>query len=182
MHLNTVTAVRICIFVPHDVTNVWQSSGKNLHPKGFFKTILCPGLAGSALRPIGCTLYNIGRMPGFEPKLLRLQPGVLPMSYTHPYNELHTSLNELHTSYGRSFKCRPSPLQRAVSGCRAWNNVYRANSTGPYNLKYRFRTASREFVNEIPGGIYVPQSNYTVQTLIWKYRHSYKCTGTQKRF
>ena len=38
------------------------------------------------LRPGICTLCTIfGRMPGFKPQLLRLQPGVLPMSYTHPY-------------------------------------------------------------------------------------------------
>ena len=29
-----------------------------------------------------CTIF--GRTPGFEPMLLRLQPGVLPISYTHP--------------------------------------------------------------------------------------------------
>ena len=29
-----------------------------------------------------CTVF--GRMPGFEPELLRPQPGFLPMSYTHP--------------------------------------------------------------------------------------------------
>ena len=29
-----------------------------------------------------CTIF--GRMPGFELELLRQQPGVLPMSYTHP--------------------------------------------------------------------------------------------------
>ena len=28
-------------------------------------------------------MYNIGRMPGFEPELLQPQPGVLPISYTH---------------------------------------------------------------------------------------------------
>ena len=32
------------------------------------------------------TLFSIfGRMPGFEPELLRPQPGVLPMRYAHPY-------------------------------------------------------------------------------------------------
>ena len=30
-----------------------------------------------------CTIF--GRMPGFEPDLLRLKPGVLPMSITHIY-------------------------------------------------------------------------------------------------
>ena len=30
-----------------------------------------------------CTIF--GRRPGFEPELLRLQQGVLPMSYTHPF-------------------------------------------------------------------------------------------------
>ena len=36
-----------------------------------------------------CTIF--GMMQGIEPELLRLQLGVLPMSYTHHY-ELHTSL------------------------------------------------------------------------------------------
>ena len=32
-----------------------------------------------------CFMYNIWQMPGFEPELLRPQPGVPPMSYTfHP--------------------------------------------------------------------------------------------------
>ena len=31
-------------------------------------------------------------MPGFVPKLLPLQPSVLPMSYTHPSNEIHNKM------------------------------------------------------------------------------------------
>ena len=37
---------------------------------------------------VGCRHYEVakifGRMPGIEPELLRPQPGVLSMSYTHP--------------------------------------------------------------------------------------------------
>ena len=33
-----------------------------------------------------CTIF--GRMPGIEPELLRPQPGVLPMSYTHPEEKI----------------------------------------------------------------------------------------------
>ena len=33
-----------------------------------------------------CTIF--GRVPGIEPELLQPQPGVLPMSYTHPYNNV----------------------------------------------------------------------------------------------
>ena len=40
----------------------------------------------STLRPEIFTLCSIfGRIPGFEPELQRPQPGVLPMSFTHPF-------------------------------------------------------------------------------------------------
>ena len=58
-------------------------------PRIFF--VLFPGLGGSALHAEIFTISTLfGRMPGIEPELLRPQPGVLTMSYTHPY-ELHTS-------------------------------------------------------------------------------------------
>ena len=53
----------------------------------FFKLFLYPG---SRTPSRVCTLFTIfGRMQGIEPELLRPQPGVLPMSYTHPYIDLH---------------------------------------------------------------------------------------------
>ena len=40
------------------------------------------------------TLFTIfGRMPGIAPELLQPQPGVLPMSYTHPYGFLLILIN-----------------------------------------------------------------------------------------
>ena len=52
----------------------------------FLKTLFCsqfpvlrPGIFNLSL----CTIF--GRMPGFKPELLRPQPGVLPVSYTHPF-------------------------------------------------------------------------------------------------
>ena len=49
-----------------------------------FLLFSCQGQGGSSLRPRFFTfMYNIGRMPGFEPKMLRPQPSVLPMSYTY---------------------------------------------------------------------------------------------------
>ena len=52
----------------------------------FFKTLFCsqfpvlrPGIFNLSL----CTIF--GRMQGFKPELLRPQPGVLPVSYTHPF-------------------------------------------------------------------------------------------------
>ena len=51
--------------------------------------------------PGGFTLCTIlvGRMPEFEPELLRLQPCVLPMSYTHYSSNIDmlTATDELHT-------------------------------------------------------------------------------------
>ena len=41
--------------------------------------VLRPGIFNLSL----CTIF--GRMPGFKPELLRPQPGVLPVSYTHPF-------------------------------------------------------------------------------------------------
>ena len=50
----------------------------------FFKNSFCSQVP--VLRPGGFTLCSIfGRMPGIEPELLRPQPGVLPMSYTHNF-------------------------------------------------------------------------------------------------
>ena len=39
-----------------------------------------------------CCFYNICRVPGFEPKILRPQTGVLPMSYCTVYS-VHSPLN-----------------------------------------------------------------------------------------
>ena len=53
--------------------------------KYFFKTLFVPRVRRVCSPPqdfILCTIF--GRMLVIEPKLLRLQPGVLPMSYTHP--------------------------------------------------------------------------------------------------
>ena len=33
-----------------------------------------------------CTIF--GRIPGFEPELIRPPPGVLPMSFTHPHDNM----------------------------------------------------------------------------------------------
>ena len=33
-------------------------------------------------------LYNICRVSGFEPEILRMQTGVLPLSYTHPWQHI----------------------------------------------------------------------------------------------
>ena len=47
----------------------------------FCKLLFCSW--GPVLRNFTlCTIF--GRIPGIEPELLRLQPGVLPLSYTHP--------------------------------------------------------------------------------------------------
>ena len=46
----------------------------------YHNAIYCPKVKFCSQDPA----FRFGRMPGFEPKLLRLQPGVLPMSYTHP--------------------------------------------------------------------------------------------------
>ena len=60
----------------------WHIRLEGLHY--FLKLFLFPVLRRvhflSRVLPL-CTIF--GRMPGFEPKLLRLQPGDLPMSYTH---------------------------------------------------------------------------------------------------
>ena len=51
-----------------------------------YQFFLSRGYRGSALHPIGYVyfMYSFDRIPGFEPGMLRLQPGVLPMSYTQP--------------------------------------------------------------------------------------------------
>ena len=57
----------------------------------FKKLFLLPG--SRILRPGFYTICTIfGRMPGFEPELLQLQPGVLPMSYTHLWGNIFTPL------------------------------------------------------------------------------------------
>jgi len=52
----------------------------------FYNYFLYPGTRRVRFSALGiftlCTLF--GRVPGFEPEMLRLQPGVLPLSYTHP--------------------------------------------------------------------------------------------------
>ena len=47
----------------------------------FLKLFLFPGSRTPSRGFTLCTIF--GRMPGIEPELLRPQPGVLPMSYTH---------------------------------------------------------------------------------------------------
>ena len=60
----------------------------------FFKLFLFPGLRNVPLSSPRFLLYiqNFGRMPGIEHELLRPQPGVLPMSYTHPFSVPLTAL------------------------------------------------------------------------------------------
>ena len=50
--------------------------------KNLFVPRLPNSVPGLFIRYI-CTIF--GRMPGIEPELLRLQPDVLPMSFTHPW-------------------------------------------------------------------------------------------------
>ena len=77
----------------------------------FFYTLFCSW--GPLLRPrifTLCTLQYLlfGRMPGFEPELLRPQPGVLPLSYTHLlfYSACSLGLNfECAISLPRNYVC-----------------------------------------------------------------------------
>ena len=69
-------------------------------PAGLFTFLfLVPRIKEGPLSVPGFSLHMyirvFGKMPRFEPELLRRKPGVLPMSYTHPF--LSTSLP------GRSF-------------------------------------------------------------------------------
>ena len=77
------------------------AQGDDGKPILFFQFFLFPGLRSvrSPPRDYNFTVSTIfGRMPGIEPVLLRPQPGVLPMSYTHPfpYLPLGYSYTELH--------------------------------------------------------------------------------------
>ena len=90
----------------------------SLWAEEFFLLFLFPGTSiGSALRPAIFTLCTLfGRMPGIEPELLRLQPGVLPMSYTHPMLRLQSCLIHCtiycikfrQTSTIKKFTCWPN--------------------------------------------------------------------------
>ena len=49
----------------------------------FFFNSFCPSVMEGPLFVLGLYfMYCIGRMPGYEPELLRPQPDVLPLSYT----------------------------------------------------------------------------------------------------
>ena len=63
-------------------TNGFQTLKKG---RGLFKTLFVQRIRRVRSPPRDFTLCTIfGRMPGIKPKLLQPQPGVLPMSYTHP--------------------------------------------------------------------------------------------------
>ena len=48
--------------------------------------------------------YNIGSMPGFEPEMLRQQPGVPPMSYTlMKFNINRYLVRHKHTVYAKIY-------------------------------------------------------------------------------
>ena len=66
----------------------WSSPGWVSHFLFIFlKKFLVPRFRSPSWVFTLCTIF--GRMPGFEPELLRLQPRVLPMSYTHPWWATH---------------------------------------------------------------------------------------------
>ena len=64
----------------------------------FFLNYFCTRGQGGSVSPpqVFYFMYIIGRVPGFEPEMLRLQPGVLPLSYTHPLLS-YTHPLELHS-------------------------------------------------------------------------------------
>ena len=47
--------------------------------------------------------YNIGSMPGFEPEMLRQQPGVPPMSYTLMKFNINRLFSETQTVYAKIY-------------------------------------------------------------------------------
>ena len=76
----------------------------------FYISFFVPRIKEGPLSVPGFSLHMykrvFGKMPRFEPELLRRKPGVLPMSYTHPF--LSTSLP------GRSFSGLGKALKRAT--------------------------------------------------------------------
>ena len=58
-------------------------------------------------------LYNICRLPGFEPEILRPQTGVLPISYDSPlsYFSLSLSPQSLPMCYAAIFACWMGPCR-----------------------------------------------------------------------